>query len=149
MKTHEELKRLEAILKKSPLPRSRGEWKGAKVVISQTARPKSAKGGFYPAPRYVVTEHSLELSWLFKKLMDAFYAEKKLDSCTKIEFFGRLANAATRTIKDSEHSTAQHLLTAVLQEAFMIYNEMEAGTFCSLSIASGNEIFNDYVKQAK
>ena len=149
MKTLDELKRLKAILKKSRLPRSRGVWKGAKVVISQKPRPQRAEGGFYPAPRYVVTKYAMELSWLFEKLRDAFYAESRLDGCSKIEFFGRLANAAGRSLQNPEHTTAGALLEDVLQEAFLIYHEIEGNDFRYLQIASGNEIFDDYVNKNK
>lgn len=147
MKTIDELHRLEQELSKERLPRARRKWGGADVVIS-IKPPKRAEEGFYPEPRYVVTNHAFELSWLFEALRDAFYAEARIDSCSKIEFFGRLANAANRFLQRSTNPTAHHLCAAVLHEAFAIYEETEQGTFQCLAIAFGNEIVDDYVDEA-
>ncbi len=141
MKTLEELKRLENVLEEPRLPRAKREWGGADVVITRKTPPESAEGGFYPEPRYIITEYSFELSSLLEKLRDAFYAEERLDGCSKIEFFGRLANAANRCIKLSTSLTAHSLYAAVLHEAFAIYDEMEEGTFQCLAVAVGNEIY--------
>lgn len=148
MKTLEELKRLEKLLEESTLPQAKREWGGADVVITSKDPPNPSKAGFYPDPRYVITPYSLELSWLFERLRDAFYAEKRLDSCSKIEFFGRLANAANRCIQRSPVLTAHILFAAVLHEAFAIYDEMEEGNFQCLVLAQGNEIADDYVDDA-
>ena len=148
MKTIEELKRLEKLFEKSPLPRANREWGGADVVISRKACPKETEEEFYPEPRYVTTSYSFELSWLFERLRDAFYAEKRIDGCSKIEFFGRLANAANRCIQKSSVLTTHILCAAVLHEAFAIYEEMEEGNFRCLAVAIGNEIVDDYVDDA-
>lgn len=148
MKTLNELKRLKNLLEEPRLPRAKREWGGADVVITRKRPPKSAEVGFYPEPHYVITEHSLELSHLFEKLRDAFYAEERLDGCSKIEFFGRLANAANRCIKRSPSLTEHILYAAVLHEAFAIYDEMEEGTFQCLAVAVGNEIVDDYIDEA-
>jgi len=114
------------------------------VVITSTPPPKESGPGFYPEPRYVLTPYSLELSWFFQKLRDAFYAEDRIDGASKIEFFGRLANAANRYRQYATGPTsAHHLCAAVLHEAFAIYREMEEGSFKSLAVASGNEIADD------
>lgn len=147
MKTIDELNRLERELSTPRLPRARREWGGADVVITRKPSQKT-EGGFYPEPRYVVTNYSFELSWLFEALRDAFYAEARLDSCSKIEFFGRLANAANRFLHRSTHPTAHHVCAAVLHEAFAIHEETEEGTFQCLPVAFGNEIVDDYVDEA-
>lgn len=148
MKTIDELKRLEGEIFALLLPRANCEWGGADVIISAVAPPPSTGDGFYPEPRFVVTEHSFELSWLFERLRDAFYAEARLDGCSKIEFFGRLANAASRCLHREPEASAQTLCAAVLHEAFAIYDEMEEGSFECFGIASGNEIVDDYVDDA-
>jgi len=148
MKTIKELERLEKILEVSPIPRTGQQWGGADVIISRKAPPKKSGEEFYPEQRYVITAYSLELSWLFESLRDAFYAEKRLDGCSKIEFFGRLANAANRCIHRTTSLTANILCTAVLHEAFAIYDEMEEGTFHCLAVAIGSEIVDDYVDDA-
>jgi hypothetical protein len=146
MKTIEELERLEKIIAELPLPRASREWGGADVVISRKPRRKRIEG--YSEPRYVVTPYSFELSWLFECLRDAFYAEGRLNGCSKIEFFGRLANAAIRCIQRTTALTASILCAAVLHEAFAIFGEMEEGKFQFLPIAFGNEIVDDYVDDA-
>jgi hypothetical protein len=148
MKTIKELEQLEKILQESPLPRAHREWGGADVVISRKAPPKPSGEEFYPEPRYVITAHSLELSWLTESLKEAFYAERRLDGCSKIECFGRLANAANRCIRRTTALTANILCAAVLHEAFAIYDEMEEGTVQCLAVAVGNEIVDDYVDDA-
>lgn len=147
MKTIDELHRLERELSGKRLPRARREWGRADVVITRKP-PQKSEDSFYPEPRYLITNYSLELSWLFEALRDAFYAENRLDSCSKIEFFGRLANAANRFFRRSASPTAHHLCAAVLHEAFAIYEETEAGNFQCLPIAFGNEIVDDYVDEA-
>jgi len=73
-----------------------------------------------------------------------FYAENRLDSCSKIEFFGRLANAANRCITQGHTNNAANLCRAVLHEAFAIYEEMESATFGSLAVAVGSDILDDF-----
>jgi hypothetical protein len=46
-------------------------WQGADVIITSKS-PISDEGGFYPAPRYVVTFHAHQLSWLFEQIRDVF-----------------------------------------------------------------------------
>ena len=143
MKTIDELKSLEQILGNDIIPKARRSWGGADVVISRNAPTRQAND-FYPDPRYVVTRYDREVSWLFEKLRDAFYAENRLDSCSKIEFFGRLANAANRCIRQDNSHDAFMVCSEVLSEAIAIYNEMESGRFGCLPIASGSEILDDY-----
>jgi len=148
MKTIDELHRLETELSKATLPREKEAWGGADVVISRRHPSKTTKKGFYPEFRYVVTDYAHELSWLFVALRDAFYAENRFDGCSKIEFFGRLANAANRYLRRSPNPTAHFLCAAVLHEAFAIYDEIEEKTFKCLPVALGNEIVDDYIDEA-
>jgi hypothetical protein len=147
MTTLTALRGIEEHLSRDRLPRAKREWGGADVVVSTTP-PRPGPEGFYPKPRYVVTIHARELSWLFEQLRDAFYSEQLLDACTKIEFFGRLANAANRCLQRSSASTAHHLCAAVLHEALAIYDEIQEGVFQSIGVAIGNEIADDYVDEA-
>lgn len=91
-KKKRELENLLQKLNISPVPKSE-EWGGADVGIT-SQKPKPWSGGFYSEPRYVVTPHAPELSWLFEQLQSVF--SDLLDGTTKIELFGRLANAALR-----------------------------------------------------
>ncbi len=123
------------------------EWVGADVVIT-SEQPEIEPDAFYPAPRFVVTPHAAQLSWLFFQLRDIFLPLYGGNS--KIELFGRLANAALRYQAKSEGLEDQgELCSAVLHEAYAILEEMEEGTFKYLSIAFGNEIADDYIEQAE
>jgi mRNA interferase RelE/StbE len=149
MRTLDALRQVESYLCSEPLPKAKENWGGADVVITSKApKVNSESGGFYPDPRFVISRHASELSWLFEALRDAFYAENRLDSQTKVEFFGQLANAANRCLAQNADSSARELCAAVLHESFAIYEEMDEGAFESLSIAIGNEIVDDYVDEA-
>jgi hypothetical protein len=148
MNTIDALRQIEAQLANEPLPKAQQAWGGADVVISTRPSPACGAEGFYPEPRRVVTAYAPELSWMFEALRDAFYAEDRLDGQTKIEFFGRLANAANRCLTRSADADARDLCAAVLHEAFAIFDEMEEGSFRSLPLTVGNEIADDYVDEA-
>jgi len=104
---------------------------------------------FCPKPRFVVTKHALELSWLFESLRDIF--SPVLDGATKIEFYGRLANAANHYLAKAavQPHSAQDLLFAVAHEAFAILDEMDEGEFHFLLVAVGNTIWDDLVDEAE
>ena len=73
-------------------------WQGADVVI--TSKPQIVEeGGFYPAPRYVVTSHAPELSWLFEQIRDIFI-EINDYGFLKEEIFGRLGNTGNQILDD-------------------------------------------------
>ena len=140
-----QLKELEKILELSKIGQKE-EWGGAGVIITNKSPPVyNNEHSFYPEPRYVVTKYSFELSWLFYSLRDAFYKEALIDGCSKMEFFGRLANTANRCIRKIIDISALNLCAAVLHEAFAIYKEIAEGNFNYLSIAIGNEIADDYI----
>src|SRR6516162_10162716 len=77
-------------------PEAPDEWGGADVTICAKPTKRPSEPSSYPEPRLVVTPHSRYLTWLFYQLRDAFYDQNLLDHMIKIEFFGRLANAALR-----------------------------------------------------
>ena len=128
MSAYDELTRLGGVLESASLPRADRCWGGADVIISEEPAHEPVPNSFYPEARYVVTAHAHELSWLFVELRDAFYAEELIDGCSKIEFFGRLANAANRCLHSSPDASAKLLCEAVLHEAFAILEEMKGGT---------------------
>lgn len=129
------------------LPRAKSSWGGARVIIS-SERSHPGEAGFYPQARWVVTEHALELSWLFERLRDAFFEAELIDGITKIEFFGRLGNSANRHLARQKNQSGRDLLYAVLHEAYAIAEEIQDGEFSTLSLAIGNEIADDYVDDA-
>ena len=136
------LKLLAKTIASGNIPKANQEWAGADVCIVRS-EPTKNENGFYPEPRYVETNYPLELSWMFFKLKDAFYAEDLLDGCSKIEFFGRLANAAIRAAKAKPEISSPDLCGAVALEAETIYNELTHGEFHCLALGFGNEIFDD------
>lgn len=110
----------------TPVPTNR-EWNGANVVIT-SGQINRASSSYYSQLRYVVTADAQELSWLFCQLQDIFSG--LYDNTSKLEFFGRLANAAWRyqsISKDDENQ--RDLLFAVLHEAFAVLDEMEEDIF--------------------
>lgn len=136
------------VVSPEPLPRSSRPWGGADVVISFRARPGDGKSSFYPAPRMVYTAYTLELSWLFESLRDSFAIESLLDGCNKIEFYGRLANAANAYLRKGAEITAPGLCGAVLDEAVKMYGEMKNHTFEYLPVAFNGEIAADLKKKS-
>ena len=137
-----ELDVLSRKLLEEPIPSSQ-EWRGADVVIISQA-PQTQGGGFYPAPRYVVTRSAEQLSWLFVQLRDIF--SDLYDSASKIEFFGRLANAALRYQNRCRGNEEQYeLLAAVLNEAYSILDDMKEGVFEYFLAAPGNVIADDLI----
>lgn len=127
-RTIDELRRIEQSLASSQLARSEREWGGAGVIITASSRADdSGAGGSRDI--LVLTEHSLELSWCFEQLRDAFCSEDRLDYSSKYAFFGRLAEAANRCLRAHPQASANELCSAVVQEAFAIYDEMERGAF--------------------
>lgn len=119
------------------------EWGGADVVITMQP-PQTHSGGFYPEPRYVVTPNAKQLSWLFVQLRDIF--SDLYDGASKVEFFGRLANAALRYQSKCRGNENQYdLLVAVLSEAYTILDDMKEGVFEYFLIAPGNVIADDLI----
>jgi hypothetical protein len=144
MQTLNELFTLAKNLEKEFLEIGKKEWGGADVVITSKQPPRN-NISFYPEYRYVVTNYPLILSRLFEKLRDAFYLENRIDSCSKIEFFCRLANAANRCIGSTKKLNQHILYASVLHEAFSIYIEMEFDLFQHQFISCNDDICDDYV----
>jgi hypothetical protein len=117
-------------------------WQGADVVIREKSLKQEKQNSFYPAPREVITSYVGELSGLFATFKEIFC---KLDGYGfwKEELFGRLGNAANRALGRNPKLSLQNLLLAVTHEAFCIAEEMEDGNFVALSIAIGNQIYDD------
>lgn len=120
-------------------------WRGADVEIRDNL-PAVSADSFYPTPRFVITEHVGQLSWLFENVRDAF---RNLEGYGfwKEEFFGRLGNAATRYLSRQPDVRVEKLLLAVIHEAFCIAEEMEGGNFTVLPVTIGNEIYDDLFKE--
>lgn len=123
-------------------------WGGADVGISSTP-PEPHGSGFYPEPRYVVTVHAAELSWLFEQLWQSDSAIRNIAGSNKEEFFGRLANAANRYLKRTNRETAHDLLGAVVHELYAWIEEVEDGGFPVLLVAPGGMVYDDLIDGAE
>lgn len=146
MRTVDALNRIAGVLEAGDVPRAQEEWGGADVLILH-AGSEPIQNSWRPV-RCVITAHALELSWLFFQLMEAFYAEDRIDSCTKIEFFGRLANAANRCLTKEPDASAILLCAGVLHEAYAMLEEMDAGEFEFFVVGIGGDIADDYIDDA-
>jgi len=103
------------------------EWGGADVMIRSEVDSNDAEWiknqpivispqETDPMRRIVVTEYSLQLSWLFIELREAF--SEQIDYASKYDFYGSLAQAAIDHISQSEGDIdCKELLCAVLNIA--------------------------------
>ena len=100
-------------------------WGGADVVIGASPPPKS-KGWWSNNDISIVTPYCKELSWLFIELRDIFYETPLIDYLNKYEFFGRLADSASKYMEsvDDGIGNREVLLLAVHNEAEIILKEM-------------------------
>lgn len=145
MKTIEEITTLRNLIQLSQIGKSERLWGGADVAVVRNLPKKNPEVvEFYPDPYFVVSKHNgHEISWMFEKLRDSFYAEKLIDYCSKFEFFGRLARAANRGIEKTEDSDVCIICTEILNEAEKMHSEIMNGIFEELVISSGNVIADD------
>jgi hypothetical protein len=119
-------------------------WQGADVVILKKA-PAPSEGNFYPDPRFVETKYVKELSWLFEQLRDIFWKSEGYGAW-KEEFFGRLGNVATKFQSVCPEGSAKGLLTAVIEEASTMAEEISSeGGLQYLAITFDNRILDDFV----
>lgn len=118
-------------------------WQGADVVITNKP-PIIEEGGFYPAPRYVVTSHASELSWLFEQVRNIFM---EIDGygVLKEEIFGRLGNTANRFLSKNPDANTRETLLTVMHETFAIAEEIQDGKFGTLKVTGGNQIIDDLI----
>jgi hypothetical protein len=136
------LDELAHLLAEPVLPKASRHWAGADVVVAFSP-PPDFWSSYYPRDREVFTEHALELSYFFEFLRDAFYEEGRIDHCSKIEFFGRLANAADAYLLEQRDASAHLLCAVVLHEAYAMAKQMDEGKFDFLVLAKGNQIADD------
>lgn len=118
-------------------------WGGAGLGVV-TAMPE---GRYDRSDRYVVTPHAGSLSWLVRELWDA--CRPLLNSMTKIEFFGRLGNAARRyQQRAGEDARERDLLAAVVHEAYEIVSDIENGRFYALPVAPAGVVHDDLLPES-
>ena len=100
-------------------------WGGADVVIGASPPPES-KGWWSNNDISIVTPYCKDLSWLFIELRDIFYETPLIDYLNKYEFFGRLADSASKYMEsvDDGIGNREVLLLAVHNEAEIILKEM-------------------------
>jgi hypothetical protein len=122
-------------------------WQGADVVITSKS-PIVQEGGFYPSPRYVVTSHAGELSWLFEQIRNIFM-EIEDYGVLKEEIFGRLGNTVNRFLSKNPGANIHETLLAVMHEAFAIAEEIRDGEFATLLVTTGNQILDDLISESE
>lgn len=104
-------------------------WGGARVAIASKTRSRQ-RGGFYPPPRFVVTEWAPQLSWAFQQIAEILWTAPFYCFETKFEIFARLADAADRARATA--TTAQQVISAVTSEAVSICRQFELASHPSL-----------------
>ena len=97
-------------------------WGGAKVAIVSEA-PPSQRGGFYPPPRFVVTEWAPELSWALEQITEILSTKPFYCLETKFEIIAHLADAADRAGPIA--SSASDVLRAVVEEGIAVCGDLE------------------------
>ena len=80
---------------------------------------------------------------MFEELYRIFIAGDLLDSCSKFEFFGRLANAANDATAEDANISAAALALKVIAEAEIMHQEITENRFAYLTVTSGNRIAAD------
>ncbi|QZH65027.1 hypothetical protein [Mycolicibacterium farcinogenes] len=117
---------------------SRHPWEGAGLCVV-TAMPDHPYDG---SIKFVVTPHAAALSWLVRALWTACHP--LMDSMAKVEFFGRLGNAAHRyQRRASDSEKTRDLLGAVLHEAYDIVADIETGRFQPFPVAPRGVVHDD------
>jgi hypothetical protein len=121
-------------------------WGGADVILTTSTHRENSISKYFYAPRVVETPFAKEATWLFLQLKEIFNA--LIDSCSKIEFYGRLANAVDRYHKRTKENnqSAKGTLTVILNEAQKILDEIASNRFNFMLVASGNAIADDFPK---
>ena len=114
------------------VPRADRNWGGANVIISDIA----LSSGY----REIITSNSLEVSWLFDRLKDAFTGI--IDSVSKYEFYGRLEISANQSLQRGE-SDSQQLCLRIVEEAELMLSEMSRRQFQYHTVAEGTAIAAD------
>ena len=107
-------------------PRSMVFWRGADVTIRPFEQKSIAPVESLSAHIVVVTTHAETLTWLFFSLRDALSSE--LDYLNKFEFYGRLAEAATRHLLANPNETDDDrpLLLVVFAQALQWLAESQS-----------------------
>jgi hypothetical protein len=116
-------------------------WGGAGLGVV-TAMPEGRYDG---TVRYVVTPYAASLSWLVRVLWVA--CRPLFDSMTKIEFFGRLGNAASR-YQQRAGARECDLLGAVVHEAYEIVSDIENDRFYALPVAPAGVVHDDLLPES-
>jgi hypothetical protein len=121
----------------------RRTWGGAGLSVVTTM----PEGRYDESVKYVVTPHAGSLSWLLRALWVA--CRPLFDSMTKIEFFGRLGNAAHRyQQRAGEDARERDLLGAVVHEAYEIVSDIENGRFYALPVAPAGVVHDDLLPKS-
>lgn len=115
----EQLFHLLSTIETGNVPKAQADWGGADVAVVKS-EPKPKPDSYYPDPKYVVTKHHLELSWLMEEITGIFRGQ--LDYISKYAFYDRLADSAIDQTR-SRGDNMQEVLKAVVKEAINMADE--------------------------
>ena len=113
------------------LPKSSSTWGGAGVVVTfpKQGNEQDVGDSFSRSVDYVRTEYALQVSWVFFTLRDIFHHAKLLDYLSKLEFFGRMAEAVNWFLQHENKPTGKELMLSILHEGFIMLDEIQHRRF--------------------
>ena len=118
----------------------------ADVAILNKSEPNPYEGAFI-SRRVVRTDIPQVFTWLFKQFTPIL---SKLPhyGALKEEIFGRLGNTISMAENPDLQLSADEKVAAVFQEFYEIAQDMIEGKMAAFAVASGAEIYDDYVTRA-
>ena len=100
-------------------------WSGADVqVVDKNVSLRNSNHNPFSQNMQIMTPYSKELSWALYQMRDIFYNQELIDSVSKYELFGRLAEAAHEYHKVYGDGNEKDLLKEISNEALNILKDM-------------------------
>lgn len=119
----DKLNELHAIVNSGNIPCAKEHWGMHDAGFIDKLPETYGKGDFYPDPDYIVTPHSLKVSWLMEKLTSAWHAIDGLNR-DRYDFFIPVLNAANDAVQRNPEISAEKLCCAVLFAAEKVIADM-------------------------
>ena len=100
------------------MPHTTRLWQGGNVVVRIKEQViQGAWGGFYPAPRQIVTCHAMPISWMMRVLTALLRKYGILNSCNKFSFYATIADVLQQAIAEIPDISAIDLLHKMLDHS--------------------------------